>query len=578
MTFQSLSSLPLGPGASSVVKTQESAAARPERMGQAGVDFSAYLSQAMQSKDWAGASNLQRQGLAELGGQAPDRTAPEQSSSTSANPADPAASMKRGDSDARSSRDVTRAGTANTGGTHQELTQRALRNASLRAAQSRAEASNGGRSGNADIKSRKAAVRHEDDAHTAANANNTTGMLPNAVHHPVQEATDAHAQDAWRNTPDASTGDIHPWSAGTDNLTTQSAPSTASPLNATGETATQATGAATVQAAATAGLTTVQLSPHLHIITPGQGVVNEQSLQAFAQSMGIDASQFKQLITPAATGSMDASGLRAGVTATDALTGTPILPAAPTDLSSIDLSQLVPAGLPLEDLHIDWLGGRRSSDLTTPSTLDFLGMRDAGIGADAITSLQESADAGAQGQQPDSNPGFGQSNVGANARTAGTAPAQAANASAPQSMTEHFEKLSAKLATEMAGRIHEQFSQGEWKMKFALKPASLGQVDVQLEMRDGKLAAVLQADNPMAQDLLQNGSQRLRDALSQMGLSQSSVSVGDGRSQAFQGDRQSGGNNSGMASGHPSDSPDDAVATVASAPRRNSLSQLDFYA
>jgi len=234
--------------------------------------------------------------------------------------------------------------------------------------------------------------------------------------------------------------------------------------------------------------------------------------------------------------------------------------------------------LMLEDLHIDWLGGRRSLELSTPSTLDVLGMRDGGNSPEAIASLQESADAGAQGQSSDNNPGLGQSHLGANGRTPGTASAQSAHAPAAQNMTEHFEKLSAKLATEMAGRIHEQFSQGEWKMKFALKPASLGQVDVQLEMRDGKLAAVLQADNPMTQDLLQNGSQRLRDALSQMGLSQSSVSVGDGRSQAFQGDRQSGGQGSGTASSHPSDGHDDSVATVANAPRRNSLSQLDFYA
>jgi flagellar hook-length control protein FliK len=235
--------------------------------------------------------------------------------------------------------------------------------------------------------------------------------------------------------------------------------------------------------------------------------------------------------------------------------------------------------LPLEDLHIDWMGGRRNStELSTPSTLDVLGMRGDGVGADAVTSLQASADAGAQEHPSDNNPGMGQSNLGASARMANAASAPTANATAPQNMAEHFEKLSAKLATEMAGRIHEQFSQGEWKMKFALKPASLGQVDVQLEMRDGKLAAVLQADNPMTQDLLQNGSQRLRDALSQMGLSQSSVSVGDGRSQAFQGDRQSGGHGSGMASAPRTDSPDDAIQTVASAPRRNSLSQLDFYA
>lgn len=542
---------------------------RPERSNQAGLDFSAYLSQAMQSKEWAGASNLQRQGLADLGPKDLDRSAPgpqhKPANNESSGPA------QRGASDNKTSHDDTRAQTPNTGGTRQELTQRALRNASLRAAQARAEANTSGRAAHGEVKSRKAAARHDDEARAATAANTATSVLPNAAHHPVQAAADSHAQEPLNSansavsvaTPGVEAGHLLVPAA------TVSTPDTSTLAT---------TEAVPAQALASAGLTTVQLSPYLQVITPGQGVVNEQSLQAFAQSMGIDAQVFKQLSTPAAPGSVDTSGLRAGVTATDALNGTPILPAAPTDMSAIDLSQAVPAGLMLEDLHIDWLGGRRSLELSTPSTLDVLGMRDGGNSPDAIVSLQESADAGTQGQSSDNNPGLGQSHPGANGRASGTASAQSAHAPAAQNMTEHFEKLSAKLATEMAGRIHEQFSQGEWKMKFALKPASLGQVDVQLEMRDGKLAAVLQADNPMTQDLLQNGSQRLRDALSQMGLSQSSVSVGDGRSQAFQGDRQSGGQGSGTASSHPSDSLDDSVPTVANAPRRNSLSQLDFYA
>ena len=543
---------------------------RPERSNQAGLDFSAYLSQAMQSKEWAGASNLQRQGLADLGPKDLDRSAPgpqhKPANNESSGPA------QRGASDNKTSHDDTRAQTPNTGGTRQELTQRALRNASLRAAQARAEANTSGRATHGEVKSRKAAARHDDEARAATAANTApSSILPNAAHHPVRAAADSHAQESL-NSANSAVSVATPGDEAGHLLVP------AAPVSIPDTTTLATTGAVPAQALASAGLTTVQLSPHLQVITPGQGVVNEQSLQAFAQSMGIDAQVFKQLSTPAAPGSVDISGLRAGVTATDALNGTPILPAASTDMSAIDLSQAVPAGLMLEDLHIDWLGGRRSLELSTPSTLDVLGMRDGGNSPDAVVSLQESADAGTQGRSSDHNPGLGQSHPGANGRASGTASAQSAHAPAAQNMTEHFEKLSAKLATEMAGRIHEQFSQGEWKMKFALKPASLGQVDVQLEMRDGKLAAVLQADNPMTQDLLQNGSQRLRDALSQMGLSQSSVSVGDGRSQAFQGNRQSGGQGSGTASSHPSDSLDDSVPAVANAPRRNSLSQLDFYA
>ena len=98
-------------------------------------------------------------------------------------------------------------------------------------------------------------------------------------------------------------------------------------------------------------------------------------------------------------------------------------------------------------------------------------------------------------------------------------------------MAQTFDKLSEKLATELAGRMHEKLNAGEWKMKFALKPASLGLVDVQLEMRDGKLTAQFNADTSLTQELIQNGSQRLKEALGQLGMNNASVLVGQGQSQ-----------------------------------------------
>jgi flagellar hook-length control protein FliK len=96
-----------------------------------------------------------------------------------------------------------------------------------------------------------------------------------------------------------------------------------------------------------------------------------------------------------------------------------------------------------------------------------------------------------------------------------------------------YETLNQKFTTELAGRIQQQINSGEWKMKFALKPASLGHLDVQLEMRDGKLSAVFHTDNAMTQDLLSNGSQRLKEALAQMGHHNAAVWVGsDGAGQS----------------------------------------------
>ena len=103
--------------------------------------------------------------------------------------------------------------------------------------------------------------------------------------------------------------------------------------------------------------------------------------------------------------------------------------------------------------------------------------------------------------------------------------------SAPVNMAETYDKLSEQLTAELSKRMHEQISQGQWKMKFALKPSTLGAVDVQLEMKDGKLAAIFQADNALTQNLLQHASQQLKDNLKDIGLNQTYVQV----------DHQSGG-------------------------------------
>jgi flagellar hook-length control protein FliK len=95
-------------------------------------------------------------------------------------------------------------------------------------------------------------------------------------------------------------------------------------------------------------------------------------------------------------------------------------------------------------------------------------------------------------------------------------------------MGEVYDQLSDKMATEMAARMHKQLSDGEWKMKFALRPSNLGGVEIQLEMKDGKLDAVFRADNPLTRDLLQNSSQRLREALANFGINAGQVNVGQG--------------------------------------------------
>lgn len=177
------------------------------------------------------------------------------------------------------------------------------------------------------------------------------------------------------------------------------------------------------------------------------------------------------------------------------------------------------------------------------STLAVLSMMDADLRPEDIDRLNEEFDklSAIDDADSSSHESLTNSGLGTN-RSSGlglTNPAQVLKTHPDMAQT--FEKLSQKLATEMASRMNDQLNAGEWKMKFALKPASLGLVDVQLEMRDGQLHAQFDADNALTQNLIQNGSTRLKEALAELGMNNAYVSVGqDNRQSSQSGSGQSG--------------------------------------
>ena len=147
-------------------------------------------------------------------------------------------------------------------------------------------------------------------------------------------------------------------------------------------------------------------------------------------------------------------------------------------------------------------------------------------------------------------------------------------------MAQTYQDLSDKLSTELAGRMHQQLNEGQWKMKLGLKPSHLGAVDVELEMRDGKLSAVINADNATTQQLLNQGSPRLREALNALGWDQASVNIGQGHSssaQSGQGQGQHTGQNGQHLSRGESIQGDGADA-MPSKTQNASNALLDIYA
>lgn len=399
-------------------------------------------------------------------------------------------------------------------------------------------------------------------------------------------------------------------------------------------------------------LQTIALSPQIHIITDPKQAPSNESLAAFAKSMGLDESAIQALMaggnpasladsgdtlrgalasnnplaqgvmpngapnntsptllaalqanssTPAAqavanaandlnTNLMQQTAALAQATSgsasllapdTQALPGALLPPMSAADLASIEQIQItvMPAAVAG--------AGNAVASASMPSTLDMLSLFTGEVKEQDISLLSAQFNEAGQQEAPadqhnpqhpsDSTP-FAQTLSSAQSTSNAAANANTAATSSPH-MREVYDQLSDKLATEMAARMHKQLSDGEWKMKFGLRPAHLGGVEIQLEMKDGKLDAVFRADNPLTRDLLQNSSQRLREALENFGIHAGQVHVG-----------QQGGNAQQNASRNSANQPqvgdnstlqvkgDEAVDATRVASNKANASLLDLYA
>lgn len=152
----------------------------------------------------------------------------------------------------------------------------------------------------------------------------------------------------------------------------------------------------------------------------------------------------------------------------------------------------------------------------------------------------------------------------------GSAPAAAAQTpqaaadaarAAYQEQAEQTQLLADRMGQALANRLISQIERGQWKLQMRMQPEALGRVEVALDMHAGGLDAVFSTDNALAKDLLGQGAQRLRDALTQSGTTVASVTVhADARG-------QSGGNSTPQRR-QPESKQSAAPAAVGAVPHR----------
>lgn len=198
-------------------------------------------------------------------------------------------------------------------------------------------------------------------------------------------------------------------------------------------------------------------------------------------------------------------------------------------LGKPEINTKVDIGSKAFGLHVEVL-----SLETDPFTLSLLEQADqpivgqAGAAADAATASSTSSTAS---NQPIPGPGPGGTGAAAQA-AAGDPAGETGQTSAAQHRAEALHTLAQRLGEAVGQRVLGQIARGNWSMKLVLKPATLGDVEVDLRMRSGELDAAFRAMNPMTRELLNDGLSRLRDVLTGAGMDVAGLQVGHGSSQS----------------------------------------------
>ena len=122
---------------------------------------------------------------------------------------------------------------------------------------------------------------------------------------------------------------------------------------------------------------------------------------------------------------------------------------------------------------------------------------------------------------------------------------------------EHYQQLADRLGQAMAERLQSQIARGEWKLQMRLNPASLGRIDIELDMHANGLDAMFRSDNALTRELMAQSMPKLKDTLTQSGMAVAYVWVNSDAG------RQSDGNPT------PEKEPTPSKDNVASAPADN---------
>ena len=91
--------------------------------------------------------------------------------------------------------------------------------------------------------------------------------------------------------------------------------------------------------------------------------------------------------------------------------------------------------------------------------------------------------------------------------------------------TEQYERLSQRLGEALGQRLAAQIAKGDWRVDLALKPHELGNIDIELNMKEGSLQASFSAGQALTRELIADSLPRLKEILNQLGMDVATMNV-----------------------------------------------------
>jgi len=272
---------------------------------------------------------------------------------------------------------------------------------------------------------------------------------------------------------------------------------------------------------------TVSLGNQYQVLTTASGAPTNDSLAAFARAQGLDEQVVQWLVGhPGAAGISTAPVKNTNMPPADHSTANLTSNLKPEiDANIPTVIAITTVALPKPNFSLPMNTGQDAMLLTNTAVSANGTSTDSQDQSDT-PAFKDSLNENAFFQPMTANPTGHQNNLA----SASNSPDNVIN------LQGSVDSINQKVMDAIANKVQSEFNNGHWQIRLQLNPEHMGHIDVQLKSSNQTLEASFTASQEATRNLLNDGSDRLRESLQRTGMDVASISIGDSQSRQTGGD------------------------------------------